>query len=390
MSLASRFPEKLLSDTPTARLQYFREYTIAHPLLLTAHQNLLRAIREPADAGLIFVFGPTGVGKTTLKRHIEGELTKAALPELERNPGRIPFASMEVVAPDSGSFSWRDYYRRALSALAEPFPEHTVKRLPHDRDRQGDVYIGGASATALRLRLEQAIRHRQPVAFINDEAQHLTKMASGRRLQDQLDCIKSLASLTGTVHVLLGTYELLACRNLSAQLSRRALDIHFPRYRLDRKDDVEAFQRALWSFEHHLPLEKQTDLVQHWEFCYECTRGCIGILKGLLAHALADALSEGRHAVTLDLLQRRALSRSQWATIEADAAHGEAQFGIGASSPNHGQDESRAPVDHIVSTDEAGAAGTESLVPAIRRGPPRRVGQRNPIRDPVGEHKRAG
>jgi hypothetical protein len=60
-----------------------------------------------------------------------------------------------------------------------------------------------------------------------DEAQHLARISSGRRLSDQLDVIKSIANRTQTVHVLFGTYELMAFRNLSAQLSRRSMDLHF-------------------------------------------------------------------------------------------------------------------------------------------------------------------
>src|SRR5207253_2450185 len=63
--------------------------------------------------------------------------------------------------------------------------------------------------------VEQALRHRRPAAVLIDEAQHLAKVPSGRRLADQLDVIKSIASHTGTVHVLFGTYDLLAFRNLT-------------------------------------------------------------------------------------------------------------------------------------------------------------------------------
>src|SRR5437870_5260933 len=103
----------------------------------------------------------------------------------------------------------------------------------------------GVGKTTLRLRMEQALRHRRPAAVLIDEAQHVTKMASGRRLADQLDYLKSLASVTGCVHVLIGTYELLPCRNLSAQLSRRSIDLHFQRYQVDNPDDVIAFQRVI-------------------------------------------------------------------------------------------------------------------------------------------------
>ena len=65
--------------------------------------------------------------------------------------------------------------------------------------------------------------------------------------------IKSIANRTDTVHVLFGTYELLAFRNLSAQLSRRSVDIHFPRYRADDPKDREMFLNVVRSFEQQLP-----------------------------------------------------------------------------------------------------------------------------------------
>ena len=58
--------------------------------------------------------------------------------------------------------------------------------------------------------VERALAFRRPAAVLIDEAQHLAKMGSGRRLADQLDVIKSLANRTKTVQVLFGTYELLA------------------------------------------------------------------------------------------------------------------------------------------------------------------------------------
>ena len=100
-------------------------------------------------------------------------------------------------------------------------------------------------------------------------------MASGRKLQDQLDCIKSLANMGDTVHVLVGTYELLAFRNLSGQLSRRSADIHFRRYRIDSETDVRAFKSVLWDFQRHLPLSQEPDLLRHWQYCYERTIGCV-------------------------------------------------------------------------------------------------------------------
>lgn len=94
-------------------------------------------------------------------------------------------------------------------------------------------------------------------------------MSSGRRLADQLDVIKSIASRTQTIHVLIGTYELLSFRNLSGQLSRRSVDLHFSRYRAESTDDLRMFRNIVLTFQEQLPAEQSPDLVGMWDFLYE-------------------------------------------------------------------------------------------------------------------------
>ena len=115
--------------------------------------------------------------------------------------------------------------------------------------------------------------------MIIDEAQHLTRLSSGRRLLDQLDVIKSMANQTQTVHVLAGTYELLAFRDLNGQLSRRTTHVHIARYRADDVDDRKAFIQTVYSLQQMLPFGKLPDLVKEWRFLYDCSSGCVGILK---------------------------------------------------------------------------------------------------------------
>jgi hypothetical protein len=121
-------------------------------------------------------------------------------------------------------------------------------------------------------------------------------MSSGRRLADQLDVIKSIASRTQTIHVLIGTYELLSFRNLSGQLSRRSVDLHFSRYRAECKDDLHVFRNIVLTFQEQLPAELQLDLVGMWDFLYERSLGCVGILKDWLARGFERGTS-GRHPI---------------------------------------------------------------------------------------------
>jgi hypothetical protein len=170
---------------------------------------------------------------------------------------------------------------------------------------------------------EQAIRFRRPVAVLLDEAQHLARIGSGRRLSEQLDVIKSIANRTETVHVLFGTYELLAFRNLSAQLSRRSIDIHFPRYRADAPKDREMFLNVLRSFEQQLPLSQMPDLVHDWEYLYERSIGCVGVLKEWLVRALTGVSRRNASVLTMQDLQTHALSVSQCEKMLSETLEGE-------------------------------------------------------------------
>ena len=58
-------PAHLLVESESERLSYFRQYVIAHPRLKQVDAALSRAIREPAGAALIFVYGPTAGMATT-------------------------------------------------------------------------------------------------------------------------------------------------------------------------------------------------------------------------------------------------------------------------------------------------------------------------------------
>ncbi len=325
MSSQNGFPQELLKHPPAARLNYFKAFTMAHPLLKEAYEKLRGIIREPAGTSLVFVTGPAGVGKTTLRFRLVQKLTEEALTSLAATPGRILVVGTEAIGPDSVNFNWKDYYRRLLFALDEPLVDSKVKPdgWVNPRPRKFSSLLPNEVAAELRQSVEQALRHRQPLAVVIDEAQHISRIASGRKLQDQLDCIKSLANLTQTVHVLVGSYELLSFRNLSGQLSRRSIDVHFRRYRADSASDVQAFLNVIHTFERHLPLKKESNLTKYWDYLYERTNGCVGVLKDWLSRTLASILERGKESVTLKDLAEQALSVSQCEKMITEALEGE-------------------------------------------------------------------
>jgi energy-coupling factor transporter ATP-binding protein EcfA2 len=366
------------------RLEHFRNFTMAHPRLVEARDELADAIDGAAPGSLVLVLGPTGVGKTTLRMKVENLLMQEMAPAMAADPGRLPFVSIEVVPPDTGRFRWRDYFSRLLAAMNEPLIDFKTMRGAGCTQALSTLpsIVGGME---LGYAVEQALRHRRPPVVFVDEAQHLARIASGRRLSDQLDVIKSIANRTETVHVLLGTYELLAFRNLSAQLSRRSMDLHFQRYRADSAEDRQVFRSVLLTFQKQLPFtEAETDLMAMWEFLYERSIGCVGILKEWLMRACVRAIKHGTATLSPEHLEKTALSISQCEKVLAESREGETQLN------DHADARLRLRTLLGIEPRSCGSVHPEpDRIPASQKRTKGKPGQRAPRRDPITQEAAA-
>src|SRR5579871_685367 len=286
------FPPELLQQPAGARQEYFEHHClIEHPRLLEALQTTVRIICPPGEGAqarrlgtMVLVIGPSRVGKTTLIRLLEERLLAAAKVQMQADPSFIPFARITAPEPGSGSFDWADYYKPVLRQLGNPFV---------------DSKTASIRVRAMREALEEALLYRKPLAIIVDEAHHLAKVGSGRRLQDHLDHLKHFENLTGVSHILVGTYDMRPFRKVNAQLACRSVDVHFPRYDLMKDEDCQLFRSVLWALQRQLPVEEEPQLAQRqWEFLYARSIGCIGLLKLHLNQALNLALLFNATTVT--------------------------------------------------------------------------------------------
>jgi energy-coupling factor transporter ATP-binding protein EcfA2 len=369
MSHQDRFPPKLLAASNRTRWLYFYHKIVAHTRLVDIDREVKYAIRYATQGRLILVFGPTGVGKTTLRRGLERALTDELQPELAQDRERLPLVSLEAVAPEQGNFDWHDFYQHALLGLNEPLIDHKVV----DATRLDGQLISQArpNLRTLRQALTQCLRHRRPLAFIIDDAHHLQKVAGSRRMQDQMDAIKSLANRSQTALVLIGTYELLNLTNLNDQLSHRSYHVPFSRYQPDCREDIHTFKAILKTFQQHLPLAEVSDLVPRWDYFYENSAGCVGILKLWLCNSLAAALEQDAQVLTNQLLQQCAISPDRLLNIAREIREGERKVAEVAEK----QRQIRATLGMSL-----GLTSTEPK-PANRQK--RRIGERRPLRDPV-------
>jgi hypothetical protein len=307
--------------------------TIAHAHFVATSKALQNAIQETSGASLVFVCGPAGVGKTAMKNHVVG-CAAAEMQQASRRVGkRGPIPSLFAKPPLNGSFNWRDFLLNVHAAF-EPLVDQ--KRTFDKENNEGAMRLAHpgeflskfehrerTNAGALRTSLESLIKQHRPAAIIVEDAQHLGKVSSERQLQNQLDCIKSLADISETVHVLIGTYELLALRDVSAQIVRRSTIIHFPRYH-STDEELSQFKRVLSAFQDLLPFVEETGiLLKHWEYCYERSLGCVGILNDMLVRAVHDAVLADEKTLSEEYLKRHALSEEDCCVMMREIDEGE-------------------------------------------------------------------
>ncbi|PEA52834.1 ATPase [Bacillus pseudomycoides] len=328
MSSQRNFPQELLLESSEKRGTWFEQYVkVEHPIMENIVEDLVERIKNPAGSNLIMVVGPTGVGKTTVQELVVRKIYQWCA-EKEDTDNRIPITGLELPSPELGRFNWKAYYKRALEALNEPLIDFKVDydTLKKDGNRTKISPYDKRTSPELRRSLEKAFYYRKPLAFLVDEAQHFSNIASGKTLHLQLDVIKSLANISGVLHILVGHYDLADFINLSGQLSRRVTDIHFARYNANNIDELKHFVNVLANLQQQLPLEKEPDLINHYDFIYERTLGCVGILKDWLSRCLVGTLNNGEVTISLQSLKKYALPISKIEVMMEEIKVGEDKF----------------------------------------------------------------
>lgn len=368
---ARAFTQELLNKSSEDKTCYFKSITVPHRKLKEALDRLLINILEPADTLVFLVFGVTGVGKTTLRLRLEKLLLERFLPELQVNPGKIAVASVEAIPAERGNFSHKDYYIRALESLNEVLIEYKSNYKLSWTDNKDLGLINQSNrkdVPTLRRAMEKVFRYRQLRCFLVDEAQHLLMMSGGHQMLHQMNWIKSIANLTGTVHILFGTYELLNCSTLNGQVGRRSEDIHLTPYQLDEAEDVTEFIRVIRTLEKHLPLEEEPYLENYYEYLFSGSVGCVGILKNWLTRSLRFAYEEDAATLTIKHLEQGAFSQGRINQIFQESEQGQLRLK---------QESSYYFIGNL----------TTSVTPDVVQGASLkkgRVGKRKPKRDPVG------
>lgn len=312
-------------------LQEFKPMRVMHTRIHQVMKELQVLIYPGSQDSLFLVCGPTGIGKTTLARHlVDNELKKWAQ-EMQHDAGVIPAVFVEAEAAGEKDFSWRSFYRQLLEQLevVTDIPRYDLSvdaatgrmRRPH---RSQDNSLAG-----MLTAVKNALRERGTRFLVIDEAAHIIQQSRGADLLTQLTTLKSIANRSNTQIILVGSYDLYPLVSLSAQLARRTHVIHFERYRQDRAEDVRAFRSCVQKFQDALPGLWGDQLMEFADVLHADTFGCVGTLSTVLSRAARFAQAQGHWSPTA--LEKALQTQAQRETILEEILDGERAINPGVT-----------------------------------------------------------
>ncbi|MGC7871820.1 AAA family ATPase [Desulfosporosinus sp. SYSU MS00001] len=334
-----KFPAYLVESSVEERRNYFKNYIAPHPKLKEAVKDTVFEITSILSEGIVFVCGPTGVGKMELVKRVIKSLEKLAEPKLSTNKGCIPVVNIEAIAPAHGSFDFAELWKNGLKQLKEPLIDKKISYVD-------EVVIDDAGERIIISKIKKAnmldvlagtLYFRESSALIINEAHHMLRVASGKKINSEVDVIKSLANMSKTPVVLVGTYELVTylkdlIDSSTDQANRRAEIVEFSRYKYEVPDQVVDFCKIVNQFLLHMPLSKAPEVLitggsdKDFIYYYKHTIGCIGTLKQWLYRAYNLVLQEEALTLTRKHLERTKISGRRCEGMLQSALDGEKEL----------------------------------------------------------------
>ena len=310
-----KVPREIVQASTAIRHDYFKSRTVLHAKMKLLLALLLRLITKKIP--LVFVFGPSGIGKSKLVEQIVRYLINLYMDLLNQDREWIPVAVNEI-DEKSERYSWREFYHGGLRAIREPLIDEKI--LPRSGLNESYIPTGRATVDRWGNAYCDSYQMRRLLVALVDNANMLDVIPT----RNKEAVTNPLIGLSKVVpHFLFGTYTLFNLRNLNGQIARRAKILHYSRYHWNHPKENAEFQIALNGFANHLPLDVRPDLIEDCEYLFRGCLGCIGLLQEWLLRALDEAMEENAEKLTIDHLKRTRLDNDSLRRLEKEAADGE-------------------------------------------------------------------
>jgi hypothetical protein len=291
-------------------------YVTPHPTLDNAVNKTIAFLNSPITERLIFVCGPSGVGKKEFIKNMTNHATNEFASSCLDSPGYIPIVNVEATAPEQGSFNFTNLWKQTLANLNEPLIDSKVSYTIENRPNLNGQYVPYSKMTKADYQevLVNALNFRGVKVMIINEAHHMLRVATSKKANWSIDLFKTLTNRSQTRIILVGTYELCAYLEdlnytVTDQISQRTKIVDFPRYHHNSADEINAFAKSAKKLLLHMPFEQTSENLvdSDWEFFYTYSLGCIGTLKNWFTDAYSLALASNSNALTLEHLNETRL-----------------------------------------------------------------------------------
>ncbi len=307
-----RFPKELLDCDNKTRKEYFMNYIATHEFLEKSIEKTITILNSPISERLIFVCGPSGVGKDEYIRELTTRISNDSTSEEKQNRSYIPVVNVDAQPSGQGGFNFNNLWKETLINLKEPLIDSKIsyEEETHINSDGQAVSFSKIKAADFHSVLMNTLNFRNVKAMIINEAHHLLQVASGKKANDSVNLLKSLTNGSHARIILVGTYSL--CTFLedldytkTDQINQRTRIVDFPRYHKAIPEEMSEFGKTAKKLLIHMPLETTAEnlIDSDWEYFYKYSLGCIGTLKIWLTDAYSLALDSKSNTITKEHLE---------------------------------------------------------------------------------------
>jgi DNA polymerase III delta prime subunit len=281
---------------------------IEHFAFLEARKRLKEAFDGFESGHMIFIIGPSGAGKTTLRHAVMREVFGKPL---EWGTGRIPIIETFAKLPHNAYFSSRELAKAFIYELQSPNLRWLLKDSDLSRQTveviQRDLSDSANVSDLLPLRqmtegehwrtLSRTLKMRSCKFLSIDQVTALLKNRRDTSPSDHTEHLMFFAEESEIMFVMTGVHQAALLWDIHSELRRRVTTVWLPPYSPRRKRDQEYFLRLLknictsHSFSpRDLPYRMAHDILA-------ATGGVIGEITKLFERARLSARINGQPSI---------------------------------------------------------------------------------------------
>lgn len=269
---------------------------IQHPAYEAPRVRLRSALDQHRPGHMVFIIGPSGVGKTTMRRSVMQEMFgKPAC----WGRGRVPVVETFATLPHGAYFSSRQLAASLLQELHTPTLHWLLEGSHLDDGTKQEIRAEVAAAAAHWENLAPsrqtegecwAIFQRSLIArgckYVSiDQVTALLVNHRDKSPADHTLHLMAIAEATGTMFVMTGVHRATQLWSINSELRRRVTTIWVPPYSDKRNEDKVPFLRLLKSLSTRYQLSHADLLIRMSFDILAATGGVFAEIVQLLARA---------------------------------------------------------------------------------------------------------